>query len=72
MKRSSIINGISIDRLRMSLVNAPLSEENRQLLLHLGYSPSVNSISTLKEWHDFVLRITFHLSNAMKDFEACL
>lgn len=72
MKHSSILNGISIDRLRMSLVNAPLSEENRQLLLHLGYSPSVNSISTLKEWHDFVRRITFHLSNATKDFEACL
>lgn len=72
LKYPSVLNGVSVDQFRFSLMNPPISRESEQLLKYLGYSPSITCISTLQEWSELIRRITFHMSNATKDFESCL
>lgn len=66
------MNGIPVQEFHLSLKNAPISNENKQLLSYLGYSPNVDCIRSVKDWCDFVRRVTFHTCNTTKDFEACI
>ena len=67
------MNGVPLELFHLSFKNAPISNENRQLLSYLGFSLNVNCPNTLNEWSDFVrrVRVTFHTSNVTKDFESC-
>ena len=64
LKHKNVMNGVPLEILHLSFKNAPISNENRQLLSYLGFS--------LNEWSDFVHRVTFHTSNVTEDFESSL
>ena len=58
----------NISEVHNGLVSYPNASTNQQMLQWLGYS-SGESISTLRDWHELIRRVTLHVSTVTTNHE---
>ena len=68
-KHKAFFRNKTITQTYKLLVNFPVCEESQQLLSWTGY-PSTHKIVTLRDWHDFIQKVTFHASKVTCHHEA--
>ena len=68
-KHKAFFRNKTIEQTYTSLVKFPDCEESQRLLSWTGY-PSTHRIVTLKDWHEFIRKVTFHASKVTHHHEA--